>query len=239
MKRYILDAPLTPPKDTSDAPARLLAFVKACKEMIADGKITPEEAEALRRWLSAAGWLKHFWPANAIAVRINRLLEPVPTEQQLQDLGTFLSQIVQQSNFDESHEQEELLDDPELLNDPELQQFRASRELFDDPVPEIVFPGRTFCLTGIFYYGWRADCEDAIKERGGVIRHAMSGSTNYLVVGGICNPQWRRPDSGTKIDSAVAFRSENRQWNIDLPRHPRIVPAIIRERDWVAAFIGT
>jgi len=116
MRRYILDAPLTPPKDTSDAPARLLAFVKACKEIIADGKITLEEAEALRRWLSAAGWLKHFWPANAIAVRINRLLEPVPTEQQLQDLGTFLSQIVEQSNFDESPEQEELLDDPELWN---------------------------------------------------------------------------------------------------------------------------
>lgn len=108
MRRYILDAPLTPPKDTSDAPARLLAFVKACQEIIADGNITPEEAQARRRWLSAAGWLKHFWPAKAIAVRINRLLEPVPTEQQLQDLGTFLSQIVEQSNLDESHEQEEI-----------------------------------------------------------------------------------------------------------------------------------
>jgi hypothetical protein len=38
----------------------LLAFVKACKEIIADGKIRPQEAEALRRWLSAAGWLKTF-----------------------------------------------------------------------------------------------------------------------------------------------------------------------------------
>ena len=211
MKRYILDAPLTPPKDTSDAPERLLAFVKACREIIADGKVTAEEAEAVRRWLSAAGWLKQFWPANAIAVRINRLLEPVPTEQQLQDLGTFLSQIVEQSNFDESHEEEELLDDPEVLNDPELQQFRASRELFDDPVPKIVFPGRTFCLTGIFYYGWRDDCEDAIKERGGVIRRAMSGSTNYLVVGGICNPQWDVPNLEQKsiLRSHFAPRIDN------------------------------
>jgi len=63
MKLYILDAPLTPPKDTSDAPERLAALIKACSEIIADGKITAEEAAALRRWLQAAGWLKKFWPA--------------------------------------------------------------------------------------------------------------------------------------------------------------------------------
>jgi hypothetical protein len=45
----------------------------------------------------------------------------------------------------------------------------------------------------------------------------------------MCNPQWKHAESGTKIDSAVEFRSENRQWNIDLPRHPRIVPAIVRD----------
>jgi len=216
MRRYILDAPLTPPKDTSDAPERLIALAKTCSEIIADGKVTPEEAEALRRWLSAAGWLKKFWPANAIAVRINRLLQPCPTQEELKELGEFLAQIVDGSALVDCGER---------------------KDLFDDPVPEIVFSGRTFCLSGIFYYGFRGDCEDAIEERGGVLRRAVSGSTNYLIVGGICNPQWRSPESGTKIDSAIAFRSENRQWNIDLPRHPRIVPAIIRERDWVDAIV--
>ena len=57
MKRYILDAPLTPPKDTSDAAERLHALVEACGEIIADGKVTTGEADGLRRWLSAAGWL--------------------------------------------------------------------------------------------------------------------------------------------------------------------------------------
>ena len=232
MKRYILDAPLTPPKDTSDAAERLHALVKACGEIIADGKVTAEEADGLRRWLSAAGWLKTFWPANAIAIRINRLLEPVPTEKQLQDLGTFLAQIVEASNLDEP-----VGDEGELLDDPELQEIRERRKLFDDPVPEIIFRDRTFCLTGIFYYGWRGECEDAIKDRGGIVRRAMSGSTKYLVVGGICNPQWRSAEAGTKIEAAMMFRSENRQWNIDLPRHPRVVPAIVRERDWIDAIL--
>jgi NAD-dependent DNA ligase len=151
-------------------------------------------------------------------VRINRLLEPLPTERELEELRDFLAQIVNGS----------------ALADPD-----EATHLFDDPVPEIVFPDHTFCLTGIFYFGSRGECEDTIQERGGILRRAVSGSTNYVVIGGICNPQWKYPESGTKIDSAVAFRAENRQWNIDVPRYPRIVPATIRQRDWVASLIGT
>jgi hypothetical protein len=207
MKTYILEAPLTPPKDASDAPERLAALIKACSEIIADSKITAEEAAALRRWLQAAGWLKKFWPANAIAARINRLLEPLPTAEQLSDLGNFLGQVTEAQTVANSYE--------------DCNEDGAERpKLFDDPVPEIVFFGRKFCLSGI-------------------LRRAMSGSTHYLIVGGICNPQWKQAEAGTKIDSAVAFRSENTQWNIDLPRQPRIVPAIVRERDWVEALIGT
>jgi hypothetical protein len=89
MKLYILDAPLTPPKDTSDAPERLAALIKACSEIIADGQITAEEAAALRRWLQAAGWLKKFWPVHAIAARINRLLEPLRHLNNLTILAIF------------------------------------------------------------------------------------------------------------------------------------------------------
>ncbi len=217
MRRYILDAPLIPPKDTSDAPERLITLAKTCREIIADGNVTAEEADALKRWLQAAGWLKKFWPANAIAERINRMLEPLPTEQELKELCEFLTDVADGTTFSNYDE-------------------RAG--LFDEPAPKIVFPGRTFCLSGIFYFGSRGDCEDAIEQRGGILRRAASGSTNYLIVGGICNPQWKRADSGTKIDAAVAFRAENRQWNIDLPQHPRIIPAIVRERDWVEALQG-
>src|SRR5438045_9645614 len=59
MRRYILNAPLTPPKGTSDAAERLIRLAKTCREMIADGIVTAEEAGALRRWLQAAGCLKN------------------------------------------------------------------------------------------------------------------------------------------------------------------------------------
>ena len=216
MRRYILDAPLTPPKDTSDRAERLITLAKTCREIIADGSVTAEEAGALKRWLQAAGWLKKFWPANAIAERINRMLEPLPTQKELNELGEFLRQVVDGTSFID-------------CNEPV--------GLFDEPVPQIIFPGLMFCLTGIFYYGYRGECEDAITQRGGILRSAVSGSTDYLIIGGLCNPQWKRADSGTKIDAAKMHRVENRQWNIDLPKHPRKVPAIVRERDWVQALI--
>jgi hypothetical protein len=99
MRRYILDAPLTPPKDTSDAPERLITLAKTCREIIADDDVTAEGADALKRWLQAAGWLKKFWPANAIAERVNRMLEPRPTDKQLKEFGEFLTEVANGTNF--------------------------------------------------------------------------------------------------------------------------------------------
>jgi hypothetical protein len=146
VRRYILDAPLTPPKDTSDAPERLITLAKTCHEIIADGNVTAEEADALRHWLSAAGWLKKFWPANAIAARINRMLAPLPTQKELNELGEFLKEVVGSTSFVDCSE---------------------PTDFFDEPIPKLTFPERTFCFTGIFYYGSRGDCEDAIAQRGG------------------------------------------------------------------------
>jgi hypothetical protein len=61
---------------------------------------------------------------------------------------------------------------------------------------------RRFCFTGIFYFGTRAKCWDAIRARGGDITEAVSGRVDYLVVGGVCSPRWINPASGTKLKAA-------------------------------------
>ena len=35
----------------------------------------------------------------------------------------------------------------------------------DDPQPEVTFDGRTFCLTGQFFFGTRERCAEAIQSR--------------------------------------------------------------------------
>jgi hypothetical protein len=65
------------------------------------------------------------------------------------------------------------------------------------------------------------------------VRKQVSGSTNYIVAGGISNPQWRHADAGTKIDAARMFRREAIEWNSNPRLTPKNIPAIIRERDFV------
>lgn len=217
MREYILQAPLTPPRDSSDAPERLRQLAKACKEILADGIVSPGEADALRRWLTAAGWLKRQWPASVIAARVERMLD-VPDKHELSDLAALLNDVI---------------------NEPALDGCDEVVGLFDHPVPAISFDDRTFVLTGVFYFGSRAKCEEAVARRDGIARRSVSGSTGYIVIGGICNPQWLRANAGTKIEAAQQFRKEAIEWNEEAARSRRIpsknVPAIIRERDWVEA----
>ena len=86
-------------------------------DVLADNVVTPQEADALRRWLGAAGWLKKFWPANVLSQRINQLLD-APDKKELNDLRDALRRIVECGVFD---------DLPDTV------------EIFDDPAPAIVF----------------------------------------------------------------------------------------------------
>lgn len=211
MREYILTVSLTPPADASELPQRLQQLAKACVDILADDKIVAEEADALKRWLDAAGWLKRYWPANVLSRRISALLDK-PDEKDLAELIPLLREISEKI--------------PVEAEDPKL---------FDDPVPQIEFEGRSFVLTGVFYCGNRFRCEEAVTDRGGIVRRSVSGGTNYLIVGGISNPQWRSADAGTKIGTARNFRREAIEWNSNRRITPKNVPAIVRERDFVDA----
>ena len=217
MREYILQAPLTPPRDSSDAPDRLRHLARACREILADGIVCPEEADALRRWLAAAGWLKRQWPANVIAAGVERMLD-VPDKRELSDLAALLNDVVKE---------------------PALDGCAEVVGLFDEPVPEISFDDRTFVLTGVFYFGSRAKCEEEVARRGGLARRSVSGSTSYILIGGVCNPQWLHANAGTKIEAAQRFRKEAIEWNEKASKSRRIplknMPAVIRECDWVKA----
>ena len=49
-------------------------------------------------------------------------------------------------------------------------QIPTSKEMLDNPAPEVVFEGRSFCFTGIFIFGDgdRDKCEAAVRARGGM-----------------------------------------------------------------------
>lgn len=88
-------------------------------------------------------------------------------------------------------------------------QIPTSKELLDEPAPDVVFEGRSFCFTGVFVYGGgdRSQCEAAVRARGGYCYERPNRELNYLVVGTFAEPAWAHETYGRKIETALELKS--------------------------------
>jgi len=84
----------------------------------------------------------------------------------------------------------------------------TSKEFLDEPVPDVVFEGRSFCFTGVFVYseGDRERCEAAVRARGGYCHEHPTRDLNYLVVGSFAEPAWAHKTFGRKIEQALELK---------------------------------
>ena len=94
---------------------------------------------------------------------------------------------------------------------------------FDDPLPQISFPGRNFAFTGKFTSGQRPECQTAVEELGAVGQSGVNRNTDYLVIGNEGSANWAEGSHGRKIEKAMILRMETGR------------PAILSEADWVEA----
>jgi NAD-dependent DNA ligase len=77
---------------------------------------------------------------------------------------------------------------------------------FDDPLPEVVVAGTSFCFTGEFEFGTRKDCQKAVTIQGGTVTDGVTRKTQVLVIGNDPNPNWSRGSYGNKIADAMILR---------------------------------
>lgn len=73
---------------------------------------------------------------------------------------------------------------------------------FDDGC-DLKFSGKTFCFTGEFAFGTRADCERATEELGGIVKDTVIQRLDCLVIGKHSSPNWKHEKFGQKIRDAV------------------------------------
>jgi hypothetical protein len=92
----------------------------------------------------------------------------------------------------------------------------SSREFLDEPAPNVVFEGRSFCFTGVFVYGNgdRRRCEAAVRARGGYCHERPTRDLNYLVVGSFAEPAWVHKTFGRKIENALELKQEGAKCKI-------------------------
>ena len=97
----------------------------------------------------------------------------------------------------------------------------TSKEILDDPTPEVVFEGRSFCFTGVFVFsdGDRDQCEAAVRARGGMCYKHPTRDLNYLVVGSFVEPAWAFQSYGRKIETALELKSHGSTCKIISEEH--------------------
>jgi hypothetical protein len=100
-------------------------------------------------------------------------------------------------------------------------QIPTSKEMLDDPAPEVVFEGRSFCFTGIFVFGDgdRNQCEAAVRTRGGMCYTHPTCDLSYLVVGSFTEPAWAHKNYGRKIEAALELKSHRSNCKIISEEH--------------------
>lgn len=172
-----------------------------CEFALQDGMIDQSEAESILAWLNAHKSCLDTWPANVLYDRLRSMLaDGVLDDQEQGDLLGLVLQISQPRSTDGT--------------------LVPSALPLDSPEPELTFQAKSFCFTGIFDFGSRADCQAIVTDLGGTCLHGVTKKLDFLVIGNIGAETWRHSSFGTKIAKAVDYREKG------------IPLAIVSERHW-------
>jgi hypothetical protein len=195
---------LVTPKDADGQPLRLFKVnlennvSKAidqlsgiCAGILADGVVNEREAEFFGEWVQKYASFEPVWPFTDILSRVERIFADGRCDSdERKELKTVMEALC-------GHTQDTVADETYSTTLP-----------FDSPAPEpVLFPNRTFTITGRFAYGSRRKVTDAIESRGGVASDlAPNGNSHYLVIGIFASRDWMYTNYGRKIERAVELR---------------------------------
>jgi len=164
-------------------------LIGVCKGITADGRVNQEEAEYLCEWLQANRHVRDVWPANILRARVAEYLED----------GLL--------DGDEKLELFDLLRQTAAKVDDIAPSNHSTMLPFDSPLPDLLFHGRRYCLTGRFNTGTRAECEHFVESLGGIPIESPLKTGCVVVVGRIGSVDWIHSTHGRKIEKAVGLRS--------------------------------
>ncbi len=174
-----------------------------CEFSLLDGHIDQDEADQILLWLENHRACLSAWPAYVIYDRLRAMLAD----------GVL-----------DAEEQHELLSLVASFARPPAVGERLPASLpVNQPQPPIQFEKHSFCFTGVFEYGSRADCHAATESRGGTPAKGITKKLHYLVIGNIGSDVWKHTSFGNKIAKAVEYR--------DSGESPL---CIVTETHWVA-----
>lgn len=158
-----------------------------CEFALQDGHVDQNEAEAIHSWLRSHHSILNTWPANVLYDRLQAMLaDGVIDQNEQRDLLDIVMQIARPKPAEGTQ--------------------RATTLPLNTPTPLIEFPNHSFCLTGVFDFGSRSQCQRAIESAGGINASGITKKLDYLVIGNVGSEHWRHSSFGAKIAKAVEYR---------------------------------
>ena len=147
----------------------------------ADQKINEMEILSLNQWMKDNDYLSGVYPYDKVVTMVGNVLA---------------DGII--TNDEKSY----LLDEfNNLLNPSSLPNSENG---------DIQFQGKTFCLTGDFKNGSKAEISALLQAKGAVEKSGVSAKLNYLFVGGLGSEAWKYGNIGGKIAKAQELQEQGK-----------------------------
>lgn len=167
-----------------------------CYGILSDGIINDKEVFDLNDWLLENEHLSTYYPYDEIrSLLLSILSDNKIDEEEKIVLKAYFKQFVQ-------------------LKDKEIQK-QIDSETYDVQIsglctsePNVIFTGKTFCITGVLKRGNRELLQNDIKKLGGIPTESITKKTDYLIVGDNGNPAWAFSCYGRKVEKALSLRKE-------------------------------
>lgn len=160
-----------------------------CRGVLADGKVSTDEALLLMNWMLANQDLTDQWPASALVQRLDRIFaDGVVDPEEQEELADLLREITG------------------ILEGGEQGVGRSTTLPLDRPPPGLRFAGWEYVFTGRFACGTRRWCQQAVERLGAATTSDVTLRTNVLVVGTYGSRDWAHSSFGRKIEKALEYR---------------------------------
>lgn len=164
-------------------------LIGLCHGITADDGVNPSEVEFLESWLATNAELTRNPIVRALYQRVAGVLadgqvDATECADLLAVLRRFAGPVAERGEL------------PKPTTLP-----------FSQPLPEMQFEDRRYCFTGLFVFGDRSLCEQAVRDRGGTCG-SLTRATNVLVVGAYASDEWIHSNYGTKIAKATEWQAK-------------------------------
>lgn len=167
-----------------------------CHGILADGIIKEKEIFDLNNWLEQNDHLSTYYPYDELrSLLLSIISDNKVDEEEKLVLKAYFKQFITLHDNDTNEQVA-----------TETSNIQISGLCTSDP--NVTFPDKTFCITGVLKRGNRETLKQDILKLGGIPTETINKNTDYLIIGDNGNPAWAFSCYGRKVEKALNLRKE-------------------------------